>query len=96
MAVYARKMFGMFAGEEEIVKMECENSLAGVMIDRFGKDVTLIKKDNGHFTVNVKVAVSRQFLAWVIALGEGAKIIGPESVIVQMNAEIDRLVRQYR
>lgn len=96
MAVYARKMFGMFGGEEETVKIECDNALAGVMIDRFGKDVTLIKKDNGHFTVNVKVAVSRQFLAWVMALGEEAKIIGPESVIVRMNAEIDRLVRQYR
>ena len=96
MAVYARKMFGMFGGEEETVKIECDNALAGVMIDRFGKDITFIKKDNGHFTVNVKVAVSRQFLAWVMALGEEAKIIGPESVIVRMNAEIDRLVRQYR
>lgn len=75
MAVYARKMFGMFGGEEETVKIECDNALAGVMIDRFGKDITFIKKDNGHFTVNVKVAVSRQFLAWVMALGEEAKII---------------------
>lgn len=78
------------------VKIECDNALAGVMIDRFGKDITFIKKDNGHFTVNVKVAVSRQFLAWVMALGEEAKLSKPESVIVRMNAEIDRLVRQYR
>lgn len=96
MAVYAGKMFGMFGGEEQSVKLECENSLAGVMVDRFGKDVRLMKKDEGHFVVNVKVAVSRQFLSWVMALGEGAKIIGPESVIEQMNREIDRLVRQYR
>lgn len=96
MAVYARKMFGMFGGKEQMVKIKCENSLAGVMIDRFGKDITFMKKDNEHFTVNVKVAVSRQFLSWVIALGEGAKIIGPESVIEQMNEEIDRLMRQYR
>lgn len=96
MAAYARKMFGMFGGEEETVKIECKNAFAGVIIDRFGKDVIFIKKDKEHFTVNVKVAVSRQFLSWVIALGEGAKIIGPESVIVQINAEIDRLIRQYR
>ena len=95
MAVYTRKMFGMFGGEEETVKLECENSFAGVMIDRFGKDVILMKKDEGHFAVHVKVAVSRQFLSWVIGLGEGAKITGPEKVIGQMREEAARLMRQY-
>lgn len=96
MAVYAKKMFGMFGGEEQIVKLECVNPLAGVVIDRFGKDVLISKVDDEHFSVNVKVAVSRQFLAWVIALGEGVKIVGPESVKQQMREEADRLVRQYR
>ena len=86
----------MFGGEEQTVKIECEKALAGVMIDRFGKDVTFIKKDNGYFTAIVKVAVSRQFFAWVMALGEGARITGPEPVVAQMREEADRLVRQYR
>lgn len=92
---YAKKMFGMFAGEEENVKILCENNLAGVIIDRFGKDVMILKADNEHFYVNVKVAVSRQFLAWVIALGEGAKIVGPESVVDEMRREAQRLIEQY-
>lgn len=95
MALYAKKTFGMFGGEEQNVKLECANELAGVIIDRFGKDVTLIKKDEAHFIVNVRVALSRQFLAWVIALGEGAKIVGPESVLEQMKLEAVRLVEQY-
>ena len=28
MAVYAKKMFGMYGGEEEVVKLECDNCLA--------------------------------------------------------------------
>ena len=95
MGAYARKMFGMFDGEEEMVKILCRNYLAGVMIDRFGKDVTMVKRDEDSFYVNVKVAVSGQFLAWVIALGEGAKIVGPESVVHRMKKEIERLARQY-
>lgn len=95
MGAYAKKMFGMFSGEEENVKILCKNNLAGVMIDRFGKDVMMLKADAEHFYVNVKVAVSRQFLAWVIALGEGAKIVGPESVVEQMRREAQRLVEQY-
>ena len=96
MAVYARKTFGMFGGEEQKVKLLCENSFAGVMIDRFGKDVFLVPTDETHFTVNVNVAVSRQFLAWVIALGEGVKIVEPESVARQMREEVERLMRQYK
>lgn len=94
-AVYARKMFGMFDGEEKMVKILCHNSLAGVMIDRFGKDISLIPVDEEHFSVTVRVAVSRQFLSWVMALGEGAKIIGPDVVVEQVKTEVERLVKQY-
>ena len=96
MAQYTKKVFGMFDGEEEVVSIECENSLAGVMIDRFGKNVMMTKKDDEHFVVNVRVAISTQFLSWVIALGNGARIIGPDKVVERLCVEIDRLVEQYR
>ena len=96
MAAYARKMFGMYGGKEEWVRIECDNSFAGVMIDRFGKEVSMIRLDDKRFAVNVEVAVSRQFLAWIIGLGEGVKLVGPDNVVEMMNAEIDRLIKQYR
>ena len=96
MAAYARKMFGMYGGKEEWVLIECDNSFAGVMIDRFGKDVSMIRLDDKRFVVNVEVAVSRQFLAWIIGLGEGVTLAGPDSVVEMMNAEIDRLIKQYK
>ena len=96
MAAYARKMFGMYGGKEEWVRIECDNYFAGVMIDRFGKDVSMIRLDDKRFVVNVEVAVSRQFLAWIIGLGEGVTLAGPDSVVEMMNAEIDRLIKQYK
>ncbi len=96
MAAYTRKMFGMYGGKEERVQIECKNSLAGVMIDRFGKEVMLRRIDDEKFVVNVEVAVSTQFLSWIIGLGEGAKLVGPESVVELMKKEIDRLVEEYR
>ncbi|MCD7824545.1 MAG: WYL domain-containing protein [Clostridiaceae bacterium] len=95
MAVYARKMFGMYGGREEIVKLCCDNSLVGAIIDRFGKEVTIMKEDEQHFTVNVKVAVSKQFIHWVMALGDGAKIISPDSVVAEVKEEIHQLTKQY-
>ena len=61
MADYTKKSFGMFGGEEQTVKLLVDNSLVGVILDRFGKDMMLIPADEGHFTVNVDVHVSGQF-----------------------------------
>ena len=95
MADYAKKSFGMYGGKEQDVKMLVENHLVGVMIDRFGKDIMMVPVDGKHFSVKVQVHVSRQFLGWVISLGEGIKIIGPDEVTEQMKQEIKRLVEQY-
>lgn len=96
MADYAKKSFGMFGGKEESVKLSVHNRLAGVMIDRFGKDIIMIPSDAEHFIVRVNVHVSRQFLGWIVSLGEEVKILSPESVTEQMKDEIDRLTRQYK
>ena len=95
MADYARKSFGMFGGEEETVKLQVSNGLAGVIIDRFGKDVMMIPADEDYFNVSVDVRVSRQFLGWVFSLGESVRILGPEAVVDQMKAETQRLIGQY-
>ena len=95
LADYAKKSFGMFGGKEQQVKLLVDNRLAGVIIDRFGKDVMLIPADEEHFTVNVTVHISNQFLSWVISLGEGVKIVSPDEVVERMKKEIERVVRQY-
>ena len=92
---YTKSLFGMFGGDEINVSLEAENALAGVLIDRFGKDIFLIPADDDHFRTSVRVAVSRQFLGWIIALGEGIRITGPESVVEQMKEEVKRLSKQY-
>ena len=46
-AEYSRKIFGMYGGREELVTLECRERLAGVIIDRFGKEVNLIPTDFG-------------------------------------------------
>ena len=95
MADYAKKSFGMFGGKEQKVKLLVKNELAGVMIDRFGKDIMMIPKEENYFTVNVDVHISNQFLGWVFSLGDGVKIISPDEVVEQMKQEVERLQRQY-
>lgn len=95
MADYAKKSFGMFGGKEQTVRLLVHNSLVGVIIDRFGKDIMMIPQDEQHFIVNVDVHISRQFLGWVFSLGKQIKIVGPDEVVDKMKKEISRLVGQY-
>ena len=95
MAVYSKKIFGMFGGVEETVVLECKNGISGVIIDRFGTEVDIIKRATDSFTVRVNVQISPQFLGWVFSLGENIKIISPDSVIERMRDEITRIQEIY-
>lgn len=92
---YTKSLFGMYGGEETKVTLEAENSMVGIMIDRFGKDIFITPVNENHFQTVVNVAVSNQFLGWIMALGDGVKIISPASVVEQMKREIRRLAKQY-
>ena len=95
-ADYVKGVFGMFGGERETVKLSVHNRLAGVILDRFGKEITLIPQDDEHFTVSVNVAVSPQFYSWVAGLTDQAKILSPQSVKEGMKAFLEAGLKQYR
>ena len=94
--MYSKKHFRMFGGEEQRVTLVCENKLANVIIDQFGRDTVLRPVDEDHFEVKVDVAVSDQFLGWVIALGEGVTITGPEEVVGRMSEIGKKLSKKYK
>ncbi|MCR4845227.1 MAG: WYL domain-containing protein [Eubacterium sp.] len=79
-AKYNEQYFRMYGGYLETVTLKCENDMANVIIDQFGKDVRLRPAEKGFFTVRVDVSVSAQFLSWVIALEGKVKIAGPDKV----------------
>ncbi|MBO5209213.1 MAG: WYL domain-containing protein [Lachnospiraceae bacterium] len=94
-AAYANKTFGMFGGTEEIVTLQFPNALIGVVMDRFGKDVSIRKRDENTFSVRVQVAVSGQFFGWLTGLGEGARIIAPTETVKQYCDYVQRIMRGY-
>jgi len=94
-ADYANKTFGMYGGREETVTLEFENRFVGVVIDRCGKDVPSRRRDEGHFTVRVRVAVSGQFFGWLTGLGTGARIVSPGEVAEAYQAHLKGTLAQY-
>ena len=96
MAVYAKKTFGMFTGDEVKVGMRFENRLVGAVLDRLGRDVFLTPDGPDHFTVRTDVIVSPQFFAWVLGFGGSAEIIGPAEVVEGIRAHIESAAEKYR
>ena len=84
LSAYSRGMFSMFGGEEMDVSIMFDNELVGVVYDRFGVNVPIIKTDNKDFVCNVKVAVSPHFLSWIISFGGKARILSPDSVVDEL------------
>ena len=90
-ARYAKSVFSMFGGEECEVKLLVDNNFIGVIVDRFGSDLFIVKHDEHSFTVNVNVMLSPQFYAWVFGLGGGVRILAPERAILEFKDKILQL-----
>lgn len=95
MSAYTKTVFGMFGGKEQTVKLRFSNHLVGAVLDRFGRDTTVIKDDDEHFTVNVSVVASQHFLAWVFGFGTDAEIISPEEIRNEMKTQAKAITEKY-
>ena len=95
MALYSKSVFGMFTGEETTVTLEAENHMVGVIIDRFGKDISITPVSDTHFQATVNIIASPQFIGWIVALGKSIRIVAPDALVERMREEIHRLSEQY-
>ena len=95
MALYSKQVFGMFGGELTTVLLECDNSLAGVIIDRFGTDVTIMPGDE-KFTASVRVMVSPTFISWALGFGGKLKILSPLPVAEKLKETANEALELYK
>lgn len=91
-----RSTFAMFGGREPVrITMEFDNSLVGVVMDKFGSSVNMTKKSDTTFSVCEDVIISPPFWGWLFQLGDKAKILSPESAIKMAGEEIEKLRAVY-
>jgi len=96
MAAYAKKTFGMFAGEEKTVRLLCDNSMIGVIVDEFGTEVAIRKEDDSHVVARMDVAVSPQFFGWLAGLGDRVQILAPSDVKEEYTSYLAKIISCYK
>ena len=95
-AEYAKKLFGMFSGKEERVTLRFDDSLIGVVLDRFGTDAAISRADGEGFLVTADVAVSPKLLSWIFEYGSRVKIIEPLSLVEELRRMAEESLSPYR
>lgn len=95
LAAFAKKTFGMYGGKDESVTLLCENSIIGVLIDRFGQDIWLTPYDETYVKVRVNVALSKQFFGWLTGVGEQIQILQPQEVRQAYEAYLQEILDRY-
>ncbi len=95
MALYAKKVFGMFGGTETTVRLRFAHELIGVVIDRFGEDIPLQAVTENDFQITVDVVCSPQFFSWLFAFGNKVQILAPAEAIAQFCQQTQAVLQQY-
>lgn len=94
---YTKYTFSMYGdGELTPVEMRFHNNLVSMVLDRFGHDTPLNPVDKKYFTITQPIAISPQFFAWMVGLGNKAEIIAPVDVRRQMVVYLQNVLEVYR
>jgi len=78
-----KSIFGMYGGKVLSVTLQAENSMVGIIIDRFGRDIRIKPISNTHFETVVDIAISPQFFGWLFGLGPCIRITAPDDAVKQ-------------
>ena len=92
---YVSKMFNMFSGENEDVKLCCHLDLREEIMDRFGAKIPLVAVDTDHFETTIEAAVSDGLVSWIMNFGDKIKVVEPESLANAVKEKALRISKLY-
>ncbi len=95
LGVYAQKMFSMYGGREETVTLKLQNELIGVILDRFGSQISISKCDNEHIYVRLRAVVSPPFIGWLVSLGSRVTVTEPASLVQAVQGTLKDILKAY-
>lgn len=95
-AVYSKNMFGMFSGEEQMLDICIPEHLLGVFVDRFGKEISVRKAEEGKYIIHIAVIISEPFFGWLTGLGKEVIIRSPQKVVQEYQDYIKRILEGYK
>ena len=71
----------MYAGEAVDIVIEFNDSLIGVVFDKFGEDTKMMRCGDRKCVATVKVQISPVFWGWLFQFAGEMKLLSPDSLV---------------
>lgn len=89
---YSQRVFSMYHGRKQRVKLQFIPTLLDTMIERFGTTYAQYAKPDGkHYTVETEIDISDQFYGWLLGFGKKVKMLYPADEVDKFKAYIDKI-----
>ena len=95
-AAHLNGCFNMYPGAVEAIEIKFKNKLINAVIDKLGKDMNSHKIDDYTFKVRFHAAINEGLLRWILMWGADAKVLQPESLILMMKNESEKMNNIYK
>lgn len=83
---YTEQVFKMYAGEAVDIVIEFNDSLIGVVFDKFGEETKMMRVGDQKCVATVKVQISPVFWGWLFQFAGEMKLLSPEYLIDEYKA----------
>ncbi|MBR6045049.1 MAG: WYL domain-containing protein [Ruminococcus sp.] len=91
-----KSLYSMYGGEKREIRIQFDNSLMDVVIDRFGENVECAKAGTDNaFVIRCEVQISPPFWGWLFQFGTKAMILEPFDVVREARLRLSEMVDKY-
>lgn len=95
-ADYTKKLFGMFGGNTQEVKLRCSNKILEQVTDRFGDSIFITNVTENTFDFTVKAAVSDALVTWITNYSNMIEVIRPEELRQKIVDRAEEILKVYK
>lgn len=92
---YTEQAFKMYGGPSVAIELEFDDTLIGVVFDKFGEDTLMSRRSNRRCVATVDVQVSPVFWGWIFQFGNLMSITAPGAMIEEYKNKVKTLNRKY-
>ncbi len=90
-ARHTEQAFKMYGGPVSDVTIEFEDKLIGVVQDKFGEHVNIVRTAPDKCVASVQLQVSPTFWGWLFQFGKQMRILSPEKLVEEYHNKIKEL-----
>ena len=95
-ADYTKKLFGMFGGNMQEIKLRCSNKMLEQVTDRFGDKIFITNVTDTTFDFTAKAAVSDALGTWIMNYGADIEVITPTELREKVRDRAEKILEIYK